>query len=120
MHSYGWILGVAVGLLGLMPWAVSPQPPLDVWWALPGASDGTPTREISGAAALDHPDGAVLVSDEDASHLYAHNLAAGTITRLPFTADEASQIDDLEGLTRRPSDGMYFMMDLQEGSCDMT
>jgi len=97
-------------MLGLLPRLVLPQPPLDVWVALAEAGDGTPTREISGAAAVDQPDRVVLVSDEDVSHLYVHDLLNSTVTRLPFTTDAASQIDDLEGLTRRPSDGMYFMM----------
>jgi hypothetical protein len=109
MNNSGWLMCVAVGMLGLLPRPVLSQPPLDVWVALPEASDGTPTREISGAAASDQPDRVVLVSDEDVSHLYVHDLVNTTVMRLPLTTDAAAQIDDLEGLTRRPSDGMYFI-----------
>ena len=110
MNRSGWMMYVAVGILGLLPQPILPQPPLDVWVALPEANDGTPTREISGAAAADQPNLVVLISDEDASHLYVHDLVHTRVTRLPFATDAASQIDDIEGLTRRPSDGMYFMM----------
>jgi hypothetical protein len=112
MNSYQWVVRVSAGMLGLglSYWAVLAQLPLDVWVALPEASDGSSVREISGAAATDRPDRVVLISDEDASHLYDLDLANTTVTRLPFTTDAAGQIDDLEGLTRRPSDGVYFMI----------
>jgi hypothetical protein len=101
---------VFAGMLGFLPCDAFPQPPLDAWFPLPEANNGTPTSEISGATATDRPNRVVLVSDEDASHLYDYNVADATITSLPFTTGITGQIDDLEGLTRRRSDGMYFMM----------
>jgi hypothetical protein len=112
MNSYQWIVRVSAGMLGLglSYWAALAQLPLDVWVALPEAGDGTSIREISGAAAANQPERVVLISDEDISHLYVHDLVNNTVTRLPFTTDAAGQINDLEGLTRRPSDGMYFLI----------
>src|SRR2546425_1204770 len=92
MNNSGWLMCVAVGMLGLLPRPVLSQPPLDVWVALPEASDGTPTREIPGAAASDQPDRVVLVSDEDVSPLYVHDLVNTTVMRLPLTTDAAVRL----------------------------
>ena len=88
--------------------------PLNTWCAVPD-----PVREISGAAVttIESPttptnlaDRSVLVTDEDAIHLYDYNFAANTVTALPFTSPEgADGIDDLEGLTYHPQERSYFM-----------
>ena len=92
-------------MLGLPEFVAADPVVFNVWSAI----EGSRGLEVSGAAATDNPDQAVLVSDNQRRHLIFHNLTSNTLTPLSFTETGANEIDDLEALTRRPSDGKYFM-----------
>jgi hypothetical protein len=91
---------VCVLYIGLFPWDARAQ--LDAWFTLR-------VPEVSGAEATDLADRVVLVSDDVVSHLFDYNFANNMTIPVNFATDAAQAIDDLEGLTRRPSDRRYFM-----------
>src|SRR5262245_33851406 len=75
--------------------------------------------EFSGAAATDLNNLILLVGDDSTRTLFLHQLgpisnetlapSSSDVRRLVFAFDGNTEIDNLEGLTRRPSDGKYFM-----------
>lgn len=98
-------LSVCVLLICLYPWGAGVRG--DPWFVV-GENGSLRPEEISGAASTDLPNHVLLVSDEDRRNLYDHDLSTNTVTLVPFTTSSATEINDLEGLTRAP-DGRYFM-----------